>query len=451
LEDPDLDSFVNLAYLAADSIFKSFSFDALFSLIILAFLLLVSALISGSEIAYFSLPSSQFDDPKSQKHGADSVVKILLQRPKRLLATILIANNFVNVSIVILSTYITTLLFNLQNFPVLSFVIQIVAVTFLILFFGEIMPKIYASQQALSFARLMARPIQLLIKFLYPLSSVMVKSTSFIDKKMIRKGPQISRSELSEAIDITTDDDIQEEERKILQGIVKFGDIDVTEIMKSRTEVTAVDLMLKFDDLYKMILESGFSRIPVYKNSIDKIEGMLYIKDLLPHLDKQNDFNWQELIRPAFFVPENKKINDLLKEFQTKKIHFAIIVDEYGGTSGIVTLEDVLEEIVGEISDEFDSYEDDVQYKKIDDYTYLFEAKTSLNDFSKILDINDDIFEDVKGDSDSLGGLILELIGKIPKKAEKISFKNFIFTIEAVDNRRIKEIVVTIISSKESL
>jgi len=450
LEDPDLDSLVNLAYLAADSIFKSFSFETLLSFFILAFLLLISALISGSEIAYFSLSSSHFDDPKSQKHGADNIVKILLERPKRLLATILIANNFVNVSIVILSTYITTLLFNLQNFPVLSFVIQIVVITFLILFFGEIMPKIYASQQALTFARLMARPIQLLIKILYPLSSVMVKSTSFIDKKMNRKGPQISRSELSEAIDITTDNDIQEEERKILQGIVKFGDIDVTEIMRSRTEVTAVDLMMKFDDLYKMILESGFSRIPVYKNSIDKIEGMLYIKDLLPHLDKQNDFNWQELIRPAFFVPENKKINDLLKDFQTKKIHYAIVVDEYGGTSGIVTLEDVLEEIVGEISDEFDSYEDDVQYKKIDDYTYLFEAKTSLNDFSKILDINDDIFEDVKGDSYSLGGLILELIGKIPKKAEKISFKNFIFTIEAVDSRRIKEIIVTINSPKES-
>jgi gliding motility-associated protein GldE len=283
----------------------------------------------------------------------------------------------------------------------------------------------------------------------YPLSTVLVKSTSFIDKRMIRKGPQISRSELSEAIDITTDDEIQEEERKILQGIVRFGDIDVTEIMRSRTDVMAIDVEMHFDDLYKLILESGFSRIPVYQESIDKIDGMLYIKDLLPHLDEPDDFYWQVLIRPAFFVPENKKINDLLKEFQTKKIHFAIVVDEYGGTSGIVTLEDVLEEIVGEISDEFDSREDDIQFKKIEENKYLFEAKTMLNDFCKILDIDDNIFDDVKGDSDSLGGLILELLGEIPEKAEIISFNNFVFMIESVDNRRIKEVLVTINPPKE--
>lgn len=444
MEDPDLDSLVNLANIAADSIFKSFSFETLISLIILAFLLLISALISGSEIAYFSLTSSQFDDPKLQQHSSDDIVKTLLERPKRLLATILIANNFVNVSIVILSTHLTSLIFNLQNFPLLAFVIQVVVITLLILFFGEIMPKIYASQQSLTFARFMARPLQLLIKIVYPLSTVLVKSTSFIDKKMIRKGPKISRSELSEAIDITTDDEIQEEERKILQGIVRFGDIDVTEIMRSRTDVMAVDLEMHFNDLYKLILESGFSRIPVYQESIDKIDGMLYIKDLLPHLDEPDDFYWQVLIRPAFFVPENKKINDLLKEFQTKKIHFAIVVDEYGGTSGIVTLEDVLEEIVGEISDEFDSREDDIQFKKIEDNKYLFEAKTMLNDFCKILDIDDNIFDDVKGDSDSLGGLILELLGEIPEKAEIISFNNFVFMIESVDNRRIKEVMVTI-------
>lgn len=450
MEDPDLDSLHELVFLTTNSILNSFSFETLISLIILAFLLLFSALISGSEIAYFSLSSSQFDDPKFKEGKADHIVKSMLESPKRLLATILIANNFVNVAIVILSTYITTLLFNLQNFPVLAFVIQVVVITLLILFFGEIMPKIYASQQALSFARFMARPLHLLMKILYPLSSILVKSTSFIDKKIMRKGTKISRSELSEAIDITTDEDIQEEERKILQGIVRFGDIDVTEIMRSRIDVTAIDLKMQFDDLYKLILESGFSRIPVYTESIDKVEGMLYIKDLLPHLDKPDDFNWQDLIRPAFFVPENKKINDLLKEFQTKKIHFAIVVDEYGGTSGIVTLEDVLEEIVGEISDEFDSKEDDVHFQKIDDYTYMFEAKTSLNDFCKIIDIDDEIFDDVKGDSDSLGGLILELIGKIPEKAEEILFNNFVFKIEAVDNRRIKEILVTINPPKES-
>ncbi len=450
MEDPDLDSLANLAFIATDSIFKSFSFEALLSLIILLILLLFSGLISGSEIAYFSLSPTQFDDPKAPKKSRDQIVQTLLETPNRLLATILIANNFVNVAIVILSTYLTTLLFNLQIYPVLAFTIQVVVITFLILFFGEIMPKIYASQQALSFARFMARPLQFLLRLLYPLISILVKSTSFIDKKMVKKGPKISRSELSEAIDITTDEDIQEEERKILQGIVKFGDIDVTEIMKPRTDVTAIEVEMKFDELYKLILESGFSRIPVYQESIDKIEGMLYIKDLLLHLDKPDNFNWQDLIRPAFFVPENKKINDLLKEFQGKKIHFAIVVDEYGGTSGIVTLEDVLEEIVGEISDEFDAREDEVQYEKIDDHQYLFEAKTTLNDFCKILEIDDEIFDDVKGDSDSLGGLILELIGEIPEKAEKIPFKNFIFGIEAVDNRRIKEIMVTIKPPKKS-
>ena len=450
MEDPDLDSFAYLATVATDSLFNSFGFEALLSIIILAVLLLFSALISGSEIAYFSLPSTQFDDLKIQKRGIDHIVQALLEKPNRLLATILIANNFVNVAIVILSTYLTTLLFNLQSFPVLAFATQVIVITFLILFFGEIMPKIYASQQSLNFARFMARPLQFLLKALYPLSSVLVKSTSFIDKRKGKKGPKISRSELSEAIDITTDDEIQEEERKILQGIVKFGDIDVTEIMKPRTDVTAIDIEMQFDELYNLILECGFSRIPVYQESIDKIEGMLYIKDLLLHLDEPDNFKWQDLIRPAFYVPENKKINDLLKEFQSKKIHFAIVVDEYGGTSGIVTLEDVLEEIVGEISDEFDTREDDILFKKIDDFNYLFEAKTTLNDFCKILEIDDEIFDEVKGDSDSLGGLILELIGEIPKKAKKIPFENFLFKIESVDKRRIKEIMVTINPAEKS-
>ncbi len=372
-----------------------------------------------------------------------------MEIPKRLLATILIANNFVNVAIVILSTYITSIIFNLTDFPIIAFLIQVVVVTALILFAGEIMPKIYATQQPLSFARFMARPLNIMVKILYPASTLMVNSTSFIDKKVAGKGPRISRDELSEAIDISTDENIQEEERKILQGIVRFGDIDVKEIMKARTDVVALDIKMKFDELYKLILDAGYSRIPVYEESFDKIEGMLYIKDLLPHLDENKDFKWQKLLRPAFFVPENKKINDLLKEFQEKKIHFAIVVDEYGGTSGIVTLEDVLEEIVGEINDEFDSRDDDIQYEKIDDHNYLFEAKTTLNDFCKILNIDDDIFDEDKGDSDSLGGLILELIGQIPEPAQTIHYRNFLFKIEAVDNRRIKEIKVTIDSDGE--
>jgi gliding motility-associated protein GldE len=427
-----------------DSLFNPFSFEALSFIILLIVLLICSALISGSEIAYFSLSPSQLEDSKGRTRKSHKFISSLINIPKQLLATILIANNFVNVAIVILSTYLTTILFNLNDYPVAAFVIQVVVVTALILFAGEIMPKIYATQRPLFFAKFMARPLNVLVKILYPFSSVMVKSTSFIDKRMAGKGHRISRDELSEAIDITIDENIQEGERKILQGIVRFGDIDVKEIMKSRTDVTAVDVQMKFDELYKLILDAGYSRIPAYHESFDKVEGMLYIKDLLPYLNRTDDFNWQDLLRPAFFVPENKKINDLLKEFREKKIHFAIVVDEYGGTSGIVTLEDILEEIVGEITDEFDSRENEIQYEKIDDSNYLFEAKTTLNDFCKILNIDDGIFDEVKGDSDSLGGLILELIGQIPKKGENIPFENFVFKIEAVDNRRIKKIMVTI-------
>ncbi len=448
MEDPDIDPLSCLAAIVANPIFKSFSVEALLSLIVLVVLLLFSALISGSEIAYFSLSPSQFDDPKVHKKGVDNIVQKLLDTPNRLLATILIANNFVNVAIVILSAYIAILLFNFEGYPVLAFLIQVVVITFLILFFGEIMPKIYASQQSLTFARFMARPLRFLLRLLYPVSSVLVHSTKFIEKKKLKKGPRISRSELSEAIEITTEEDIREDERKILQGIVKFGDIDVTEIMKSRTDVTAIDIELPFNEVYKLILEAGFSRIPVYRESIDKIEGMLYIKDLLPHMEEPSDFNWKELLRPAFFVPENKKINDLLKEFQEKKIHFAIVVDEYGGTSGIVTLEDIIEEILGEISDEFDTHEDETVFSKVDENTYLFEAKTTINDFCKILEIDDEVFDEVKGEADSLGGLILELKGEIPEQGEKITHKNFEFCIKSVDNRRIKEILI-IINPKE--
>lgn len=424
------------------SLLNTFSIEAFIGIIILFILLFFSAMISGSEIAYFSLGPNEMNELKQSGTGKDNLVISLTDIPKRLLATILIVNNFVNVSIVILSTYLLTLMFNLTDFPVIAFMIQAIVITSLILVIGEIMPKIYATQKSIFFCQLMASSLKILIKIFYPLSTVLLKSTAIIDKRVAKRGHQISRSELSDAIEITTDDDKGEKERQILQGIVRFGDIDVKEIMKSRTDVTAIDNQINFEELQKVILESGYSRMPVYKDTFDNIDGILYVKDLLAHLNKSHDFNWQELVRPAFFIPENKKINDLLKEFQEKKVHLAIVVDEYGGTSGIVTLEDVIEEIVGDISDEFDIIEDEVSYDKINDHTYIFEGKTTLIDFCRIIEEDENIFDDVKGESDSLAGLILELTGEIPDVKQSVRFENFTFVVEDVDNRRIKQIKV---------
>lgn len=444
MEDPENGPLLYPAIVLAENIFKAFTPAVAISIFIMILLLVCSALISGSEIAFFSLDPPHLKQLRGEKSKKNSLIIRLLERPKRLLATILISNNFVNVAIVILSTYITTELFYFKNFPVLAFVIQVIVVTSLILLIGEILPKIYATQYALRFARMMVIPLNFLQKFFYPLSSVLVRSTSFIDKRLAKKSSNISMSELSEAIDIASNGDTSEEETQILKGIVKFGDIEVKEIMKSRTDVTAVSTEMKFNELLEKILNSGYSRIPAFEETFDNIQGILYIKDLLPYLDKDDDFKWQDLLRQAFFVPENKKISDLLKEIQDKKIHLAIVVDEYGGTSGIVTLEDILEEIVGEISDEFDDEADEVLFKKLDDQNYIFEAKISLNDFCKITGIENDYFDNVKGESDSLAGLILEIEGKIPQKEANIKYRNFTFKILAADKRRIKQIKVTI-------
>ena len=424
------------------SLLNPFSLEAFIGLFILIILLFFSAMISGSETAYFSLNPIHINELEQSGTKQDLLVLSLLEKPKRLLATILIFNNFINVSIVILSTFLLTEMFNLVDFPVVAFIIQAIVVTSLILVIGEIMPKIFATQKSVLFCNAMAKPLRSLIKIFYPISTILIKSTSLIDKRVSGKGHQLSRSELSDAIEMTTDDDEGEKERKILQGIVRFGDIDVKEIMKSRTDVTAVDLETKFDELLNIILDSGYSRLPVYNDSFDNIEGILYVKDLLAHLNENSDFQWQSLIRSAFFIPENKKINDLLKEFQEKKVHLAIVVDEYGGTSGIVTLEDVLEEIIGDFSDEFDIEEDETSYDKIDDSTYVFEGKTTLIDFCRIIKKDENIFDEVKGDSDSLAGLILELMGEIPDKDQSVKFDKFNFVVVDVDNRRIKQIKI---------
>ncbi len=403
-----------------------------------------SALISGSEIAFFSLSPLQTEEIKTVNNKKNQLIIFLLESPKYLLATILISNNFVNVSIVILSTYLTSELFDLHTYTVVTFISQVIVVTALILLFGEILPKMYATQYPVRLANIMARPLMILKKFFFPLSLILVRSTFLIDNRLSKKGTGISRSDLSKAVDLTSDERTPDEERNILKGIAKFGATEVKEIMKPRVDVTAVDSKTKFPELIEIINDSGYSRIPVFDESFDNILGILYVKDLLPHLGNPTNFQWLSLIRPAIFVPEIKRINDLLKEFKVKKIHLAIVVDEYGGTSGIITLEDILEEIVGEISDEFDTESDKVIYKKLDDNNYLFEGKTLINDFCKILKIDDEIFDEVKGESESLAGLILEIVGRMPEKNEQVSFKEYKFKIISADRRRIKQIKLTI-------
>lgn len=425
-------------------IVKSFTLGIFIGILLIFLLLIISALVSGSENAFFSLTPSEIDEYRNSSIPKHQLIIHLLEKPKKLLATVLITNNFVNTSIVIISTYLVANLFDFTDFPVLGMFIQVVVITSLILFIGEILPKVYATQNAQRIVVLMATPLHFFSRLFYPLVYILVKSSSVIDKRITKKGHNISISELSNVIDITSGTLTPKQETQILRGIVNFGDIDVKEIMKSRIDVVAIDSETKFSVLLQIVLENRYSRMPVYTENFDKIDGILYIKDLLPHLNEDNSFNWVKLIRPSFFVPENKKINDLLKEFQEKKIHLAIVVDEYGGTSGIVTLEDILEEIVGEINDEFDVAAEDVDFTKIDEKNYLFEGKTTLNDFYKILGIEEKVFDEIKGESDTIAGLILENQGRIPEKNTIIQLQDFTFQIEAVDNRRIKRIKVTI-------
>jgi gliding motility-associated protein GldE len=322
----------------------------------------------------------------------------------------------------------------------MGFIINVVVITFLLLFFGEVMPKVYASRNHTTIALFMVYPISLLEKVFRPVTYLLIFSSSFVKKKTGTRRSNISMVDLSDALELTSDD--PSEDKKILKGIVNFGNINVSAIMCSRTDVTAIDIKWGFDRIVPVIISSGYSRIPVYSVSFDSVKGILYAKDVLPYTNNPGNFKWQALLRPPYFVPETKKINDLLKEFQTRKIHMAVVIDEYGGTSGIVTLEDILEEIVGEITDESD--EDQVLYRKIDEKTYIFEAKILLNDFCKVLDIEDDLFDEVRGESETLAGLILELTGEIPQKDQIIRFGNFIFRIESADRRRIKEIRVEI-------
>ncbi len=433
----------SLPLLILTEVFKPFDSVVIVSISILAILLFLSGLFSSTETAFFSLTPSQLETLKlNQSNKSSALILNLLSKPKQLLASLLIANNLVNVAIVILSSYTVHLLFNFDSHPVLALLIQIGAVTMMIVMIGEVLPKIFATHRPLSMAYFVAPFIFVCNKLLFPFTWLLVSASGFIDRYIIRKGYDVNMDELSHAIDMTTGTGTHADEKKILKSIVRFGNIDVKQIMKARMDIVAISSSFTLSKVLDSIREHGYSRIPVYEKDIDHIKGILNIKDLIPHLDKGEGFQWQSLLRPPYFVPENKKINDLLNEFQEKKMHLAIIVDEYGTVTGLVSLEDILEEIVGEISDEFD--EEEINYSKLDENTFVFEGKVLLTDMSRLLNLDMEMFNDVQGSPSTLAGLIIEISGRIPLKDEKIEFKNLLFTIEASDRRRVKRVKVTI-------
>lgn len=414
---------------------------------ILIVLLICSALISASEVAFFSLSPESKEALQEQNSSSGEIVLNLIKRPKHLLATILISNNFVNIGVVIISTFITTALVGDQLEQWAEFLLNAVGITFLLLLFGEVMPKVYAQKNSLNFALFMALPMLFLTKLFKPLSELLIGSSRFIESRMKNSDSSISVEELSTALDITHDSGAEvSNERKILKGIVNFGNTEAKQIMKPRVDMVMLDIEAGFQEVLNMVLKNGYSRMPVYEENPDQIKGLLYIKDLLPHLEKDDTFNWKALLRPAFFIPENKKLDDLLKEFQQRKVHIAIVVDEYGGSSGLVTMEDILEEIVGEISDEFD--DEDLVYSKIDDNNYVFEGKILLRDMYRVLGIEGEEFEKSKGEADTLAGFILEQSGKIPQKGQVISIATYQLTVEGVDKRRITRIKVTMTNNE---
>ncbi|MBQ2210401.1 MAG: gliding motility-associated protein GldE [Prevotella sp.] len=404
-------------------------------------LLLVSGFASGSEIAFFSLSPTDLNELDEEKTPNDAHIKQLRNESERTLATILITNNLVNVTIIMLTTYFFNHTIDFGGSWWLQFLFMTVLLTFILLLFGEIMPKVYSGQHPLSFCRRAVGGVLFFKKLFYPIATFVMKSGRLADKVAIKENHVLSVNDLEQALELTDKEDIKEEQR-MLEGIVRFSDETAKEIMTSRQDVVDLDFSSSFQEVMQCVVENNYSRIPVYQDNSDNIRGILYIKDLLPHLSKGNNFRWQSLIRPPYFVPETKKIDDLLREFQENKVHIAIVVDEFGGTSGIVTLEDILEEIVGEINDEYD--EDEKWYQRINSNTFVFEGKTLLSDFYKIMKVDDDIFKEVEGDADSLAGLLLEIKGEFPKMHEKIDYQQFTFEILDMEERRISKVKVIV-------
>ncbi|OCB76865.1 gliding motility-associated protein GldE [Flavobacterium crassostreae] len=404
-------------------------------------LLLCSALVSGAEVALFSLSPKDIDQAIQGNDTKGKILADLLERPKRLLATLLVANNFINIGVVILFSFIGKGLFEAVTSVVLKFILEVIVVTFLLLLFGEVLPKVYASRNNVKFAKLVLYPIVVLDKLLSPISIPMRQLTVYLHNKLGKQKTNFSVDQLSQALELTSSEDTSSEEQKILEGIVSFGNTDTKQVMSPRIDIFALEVTATFEEIYPKIIEKGYSRIPVYRDNVDQIEGVLFVKDLLPHINT-SQFDWASLIRAPFFVPENKKLDNLLKDFQNMKSHLAIVVDEYGGTSGLVSLEDVIEEIVGDISDEFD--DEDINFSQLDDKNYIFEGKINLKDFYRIIEVDEDLFEIKKGEAETLAGFILEISGNFPTKGQKISYENCLFTIEAVDKKRIKQIKVTL-------
>lgn len=434
--DPDSFNPLLLGIISTDPL----SVSAYISLALGILLLACSAFMSASEVAYFSLEPQDLDEIKARESRASKNVEKLLENPQKLLATILIGNNFVNVAIIILITYFSTCLFDFSSNPILGFVVQSVVITFLLLLFGEIMPKIYSTHNAKNMAIGASGTLLTIEKILAPFVFILVKSSAIMPTERVKQRTNISMDELSQALELTSD--TEEEEKDMLEGIIKFGNIQVVDIMRPRLDMVDVDIKSPYKELMRVIIESGYSRIPVYAGNHDNVKGVIYSKDLLPHLDKPDSFRWQSLMRQAYFVPESKKIDDLLHEFQENKVHLAIVVDEYGGTSGLVTMEDILEEIVGDISDEYD--EEEKLYTRIDDTHYIFEAKMLLNDFYKVIDVEESVFDKVTEEVETLAGLVLELKGEIPAKGDAVEYDNYCFEVMEVDDRRILKIKLTI-------
>ena len=428
-------------------LWAAFDYTQVISLIFLMLLLLCSAMISGAEVAFFSLTPADFitEDGHKRTKSQEIVIK-LLEKPKKLLATILVANNFINIAIVLLFDSVSDELFSGLDVVVfglnLKLIFEVGVVTFLILLFGEILPKVYASRNNVHFSNLMAQPVNILDSLFAPLSVPMRAVTLYLHEKLGKQRSFISIDHLSQALELTSEEDTTKEEQKILKGIVSFGNTDTKQVMRPRMDVFAISDEDNYEEIIPVIIENGYSRIPVYKDNIDNVTGILYIKDLLPYIDEK-DFNWTSLLREPYFVPENKKLDDLLNEFKEKKNHLAIVVDEYGGTSGLITLEDIIEEIVGDISDEFD--DDQLIYSKLDEDNFVFEGKTNLKDFYRIIKLDDDgVFENNKGESETIAGFVLEISGSFPRINSKIKFENYVFKIESIDSKRIKRIKVTI-------
>jgi gliding motility-associated protein GldE len=432
------------------SLLLHFDSTLLIGCLALVILLLASALISGAEVALFSLTQKDLDEAKETKSKSFEIIIELLKRPKKLLASILVANNFINIAIVILFASLIEKLFdgidselNLVLFKIdLVFFIEVILITFLILMIGEILPKVYANRNNLKYSKIMAYPLKVLDVIISPISIPMQKVTLGIHKKLGKQKSSLNVDYLSQALELASEEDTTQQEQKILQGIVSFGNTDTKQVMRPRIDIFALDQSIEYSKIIPEIIKHGYSRIPVYNESIDAVVGILYVKDLLPHLQK-NKFDWTTLLRVPFFVPENKKLDDLMVEFQEKKIHLAVVVDEYGGTSGVVSLEDIIEEIVGDISDEFD--DDDLIYSKLDANNFVFEGKTTLKDFYRIIKIdNESVFEDEKGEAETLAGFVLEISKSFPKINSKINFKTYTFSVEALSNKRIKQLKVTL-------